>query len=90
MELINGLPIIASAPISDTRRIILVVRDDGRHPTQMTYITAAADRRENPFTPMVDHWDHGRYFTAQTVQQQASALETALDDFRARVTNSLA
>lgn len=81
METINGCVVIASVPVSTYRRIILAVRFDSG-PDEITYITAAAN--QGP----VASWDHGRYHTAQTVYQQASALEMATDDLRERVTNS--
>ena len=78
MDTINRLPVIASAQVSTTRRIVLVARQDNGG--AMTYITAS-HRNESP------EWDHGRYFTAGP-WDHTRALENALLDFKARVINS--
>jgi len=84
MELINGCHVIVSTKVSETRRVILAVREDGADRGK-TYITAAAQ------VGPVDHWDHGRYFTGEGFPghrvSQADALGKALEDHAARVAN---
>lgn len=81
METINGCHVIVSTKVSNHRRVILAVREDGPDRGK-TYITAAA-----PIGPTAS-WDHGRYFTAQLgLNVEADVLGAALEDHAARVSN---